>query len=473
MRELKLDLPEEPIPSDVLSVLQLHALNAPLLPNLKSLELKEATADLIPFIPLFLSHMTTNIEILFDTAPPAVMVASMIINLPKLCPRLESISLNPLPRDSTITNAASEMFLACNLEVLRHFLVDTPLTEEASQIVFQLPNLLGLWAIFTEPTSLLKVSLPGLTELDIEYHHGHDWLKAFHGTTLSKLTEVTFNPKCNQIGNLLESFESVALATSAAATISQFRVYTSCSWDPGYRSLLAFRQLKELVIEFSCHHGCSSRIDDDIVITLAQAMPKLETLQIGGAPCHVPSNVTIHGLIAFAHHCLDLSRLRIHFQTDSLIVALANEGTPSPPKSYLPREDCALAILEVGEIPIPHQYTLPAVLTLLHIFPQLRAIEYVNEDWAWVADTVGLSKKIDCLVRRSGKLHPLYLQLSVVTPRQYLRSMLRKWTVQTMHSSKSYPTPTHSSASYDCSNSSRSLLMEHYVGTSINLLEND
>ena len=126
VRELKLNLSEEPIPSSVLSVLQLRNLDEPLLPNLKLLELKEVAADSIPFIPLFLHQKTIDIEIRFDSDPPAVMVASMMINLPKLCPHAQKILLQPLPRDSTVTNAASEMLLTCNLGAPRLFQVDLP-----------------------------------------------------------------------------------------------------------------------------------------------------------------------------------------------------------------------------------------------------------------------------------------------------------------------------------------------------------
>ena len=89
VREIKLNLSEEPIPSSVLSVLQLRNLNESLLPNLKLLELKEVAADYIPFIPLFLHQKTIDIKIRFDSDSPTVMVASMMINLPRLSPRAE------------------------------------------------------------------------------------------------------------------------------------------------------------------------------------------------------------------------------------------------------------------------------------------------------------------------------------------------------------------------------------------------
>ena len=403
MRGLKMDLSQEPIPSDVLSVLQLRALNEPLFPNLKLLELDEVTSDIIPLVPLFLHHGMGKVEIKFKETPPAVMVAAMMVNLPKLCPHLQSVSLNPLPRDPTVIDAASEMILTCNLDALQYFLVDSPLTEKANQVIFQLPNLRMLWSVLTQSATLPDVSLPDLTAIDIEFHHDHGWLRAFRKATLTKLTEVNFRAECNQVGSFLEAFEDVALATSASTAISIFRFYTSCSWNPNYHSLLTFKQLKELVLEFSCDNGCSSRIDDEILIALTQAMPMLEILQIGGQPCHVPGGITTRGLIALAHHCPRLSKLRVHFQTNSLVLALAEETPQSSQEACFPRGDSALTTLEVGEIYIPQPHVFHVFLMLVRIFPRLRDIEYVDEGWKWVADSFTLAQRIDSLIHRSGK----------------------------------------------------------------------
>jgi hypothetical protein len=43
-------------------------------------------------------------------------------------------------------------------------------------------------------------------------------------------------------------------------------------------SLLTPKQLTELGIDFSCHDSRESRVDDDAIISPAQAMPKLKVL---------------------------------------------------------------------------------------------------------------------------------------------------------------------------------------------------
>ena len=137
MRELKVKFSDEPIPSDILSVLQLRTLSEPLLPNLQLLELKEAPAEIVPFIPLFLSHRTVDVTIQFTTTPPAAVIASMIVNLPTLCPCMQSVCLQPLAlEDSTITHAVSEMLLTCNLDTIQCFLVDSTLTEDGRRVVY-------------------------------------------------------------------------------------------------------------------------------------------------------------------------------------------------------------------------------------------------------------------------------------------------------------------------------------------------
>ena len=46
-----------------------------------------------------------------------------------------------------ITVAVSELLLAVNRDTLRHFRVDSPLTEEAREVIHKLPNLCGLTVI--------------------------------------------------------------------------------------------------------------------------------------------------------------------------------------------------------------------------------------------------------------------------------------------------------------------------------------
>jgi len=86
--------------------------------------------------------------------------------------------------------------------------------------------------------------------------------------TGNELTDSRSTPPV-YIGDPLGTFESIAPAASAQNTLSEFRFDTSRSWNPNYSTLLSFHQLKEGVILFSCKDGRSSRVDDDIVMSMA------------------------------------------------------------------------------------------------------------------------------------------------------------------------------------------------------------
>jgi len=392
--------------SEVLSVLQFRAFSEPLLPNLKTLELWSTTGDVIPFAPLFLSPITTVIDIGFNgSSLPKAVVASMVTTFPTLCPNLEQICLHSLPSDPVITAGVSGMLLATNRNTLRRFDVDSPLTEEGREAIFKLRDLRELSVVVERDTSLPSAVLPNLTHLKVTCDDGYDWLRMFHGATLGKLESVTFIFRSEQIGDFLGKFERVALAASVQNTLSRFTLHTLCSWNPNYSSLLPFTQMTRLYIDFSCDDGCSSNVDDDAIINLARAMPKLEYLHLGDAPCrHIPTGVTAKGLVVLAQHCPNLDFLCIHFQGASLSALPATAGTASGTESTAPRGDCALTELDVGEIPVPEQSVLVVALTLARIFPHIERIYCADRNWDKVMDKITLFREF---VDFSSKQPPL------------------------------------------------------------------
>ena len=385
------------------SALQLRTINEPLFPNLKTLALSYVAREFIPFIPLFLSPRTTTIAILsFESDFLTATIASTITAFPILCPNLQNITLHYLPRDPMITAAVSGILLTNHQNLLRHFWVDSPLTEEAREVVSKLPNLQHLSVVVERGTSLPPVVLPNLTEVSIKYDHDCDWLQMFHLAVLGKLETVTFRSGSEHIGDFLETFEMAALAASVQNTLSKFYHYASRSWNPNYSSLLQFAQLTILLVEFPCGNVCTSNVDDDIITNLARAMPRLETLQLGDVPCReILTSITVKGLAALAHRCPGLYTLRIHFQVTSL-------STPPTSTSYtrstVPQRDCALENLEVGDISIPEESVPMVALTLVQIFPHIDYIEGTDGNWDEVMDAICLSRQID---NCSGKEHPL------------------------------------------------------------------
>jgi len=390
MRELKSFSAQEFASVEVLSVIQLCTINEPLFPNLKSLFLCALEESFIPYIPLFLSPRITSILLMLSGSDlPTAVVVSMVTNLPTLCPDLQAISLYSLPKDPAVTAAVSGLLLDINQNTLQQLRVDSPLTTEASEVIYKLPNLCDLSVVIKRETPLPPALLPNLTDLTISCDNEGDWPQLFHGATLGKLKSVTFYPQSEQIGDFLEAFERVALSSSVQNTLSKFSLSASFPGSPNYYSLLPFTQMEDLEIEFSCDDGCSSKVDDDIIIKISQAMPKLRALRLGDVPCRqFTTGVTTKGLMALAHHCRSLACLRIHFQVASLCIPPATPEMGPYADSSPSWTSCDSLDLMVGEIPVPEESELMVALTLLRIFPRITIIYSDDEGWRKVDDAI-------------------------------------------------------------------------------------
>lgn len=309
------------------------------------------------------------------------------------------------------------MLLACDPNNLQEFSVFSLLTEEARKVLCKLPNLQVL------RTAVLKsipiAELPNLTTIDLTYRDGHHLLQGFRGAPLGKLQAIAFHAasKSTQIGNFLEDFQTVALLSSIQNTLSSFIFRTQQPWNPNYASLLEFKQLRWLEIEFSCSTGCSSRVDNDIVINLARAMPKLETLQLGKEPCDAITGITLKGLISLARYCPKLSRLCIHFRALGLAEAGTNLVAPHlyEHATPTPMTFSALTKLQVGEIPIRKQDCFAVALALVQIFPFILHIEYANLRWMKVLETIHLMKRIGGGIYHTSKLSLCHSCLPLLT----------------------------------------------------------
>ena len=409
------------LPSEVFAVLRSSTTGEPLSPNLRSLNLWTRIVASIPLIRSLLSPRTTDIRINFGCRfpPRTVPVALVITTFPALCPNLQRIRLDSLPRDPMITAAVSKLLLTPNRDALQQFRVESPLTEEARKVVYKLPNLCGLLVVGEGSAPLPTMVLPNLTKLVIVYNHDCDWLEGLRGATLGRLKSVTFRVRSEsaRIADFLEVFASVGLTIST--TLSTFRFYTFHSWRASYRPLLLFKQLRKLEITFSCEGGCSSTIDDDTITDMARAMPKLEYLELG-EPCGVPAGVTAEGLTVLANHCLHLSGLRIHFRVDSFHALPMIADTPRV-GTAAPRKECDLDFLGIGDIPLPEESMLVVTKTLVRIFPNLSTLDSADKNWKKVSDAIRFFR----ISGHSGK-KPLFTpprdNLSYTSPRTTLES---------------------------------------------------
>ena len=222
-------------------------------------------------------------------------------------------------------------------------------------------------------------------------------------------------PKTAPIGNFLEKFEGVALASSIQNTLLSFQFRTSESWNPNYSSLLVFKQLRRLRIEFSCCSGCPSRVDDGVVISLAQAMPGLEILQLGQIPCNARTGITLKGLVALAFYCSKLVDLCVHLRAWEFVEAITDPefSGPSGHSTTIPKTDCALTSLFVGETLIREEQIFPVALTLVQVFPRIINIEYTNRQWKKVKETIGFIKQIGICVHHMSMYNCTTLQTAL------------------------------------------------------------
>jgi len=405
MREfIQYSFPDPPSP-ETFSAIQLCTINEPLFPNLKTLKLTGIQGRLIPFIPLFFSPGITSITLGFKSNLPDAMIASAITTLSTLCSNLQDITLFNLPRSPVITAAVSGRLLIANRNTLQGFRADSALTEEASEVLYKLPNLRCLSVVTERETRLPSALLPSLTYLSIRCEDEDGWPRLFHGATLGKLEHVNFHLQSKQVGDFLGAFERAALSLSVRNTLSKFYIFAQHSWNPNYSSLLPFTQLVNLEIEIPCDDGCPSRVDDDIIISLSRAMPKLEILALGDPPCgQSTTGITTKGLLALAHRCPKLSSLCVHLRVASLGKPPGIPGMVPGAGPATPWKDCALAELIVGETPVPEGSATMIALTLLRIFPRLGSIIFRDGGWEEVENVINRSRETaDC----SGKQHPL------------------------------------------------------------------
>ena len=415
IRELRDHNAQRTLHFTVYHILRRYVFNGPLLPNLTTLDLRPVREPLISSIRSLVPPTITSISLgslAFSLSESGLVL--VIEDLPTNFPNVRDIIIRPLPRTPLITAAASKMFLTTNRNTLRRFHVDSPLTEEATEATYKSQNLCGLSVVIEKGTPMPSAPLPNLIHLQIRCDDGSDGLQLLRRVTSGKLKSVDFTIKSRPADDFLEAFKEAAFSSSIQDTLSAIRIVADWSWKPNYSSLLPFTRLVDLEIQTYCDDSCS-RVDDDIIIDLSRAMPKLESLKLGSGPCRkFTGGVTVEGLVALAYNCPNLSSLCVHFQVASLSDPPTGPDTTRNAGYPASWTGCALTELEVGEMPVPEGSAPMVALTLLRIFPRIKSMGSWGRGWGEVEDMICRSKQIvDC----SSKYHHLtILQNSSLTP---------------------------------------------------------
>ena len=154
-----------------------------------------------------------------------------------------------------VAAAVSRMLLVTNRNTLRRLYVDSPLTEEASEVLYKPLSLCDLSVVIERETSLPSASLPNLTRLKITCDNKDGWPRLLHGATFGRLESVSSTPESEQIEDFLGAFERAALSSFVQNALSQFCPLTSCSWNPDYSFPFPSTQMVDLLITPSCDDG--------------------------------------------------------------------------------------------------------------------------------------------------------------------------------------------------------------------------
>ena len=233
MRELKRYNPPGSLSSETFPTIRI---NEPFLPNLKTVVLTGIQGWFVPFIPLFLSPRITSITLGFEPDLPEATIASTITTLSALCSNLQEITLYNLPRSPVITAAISGGPLITDRNTLQRFRADSALTEDASKVLYKLPNLCGLTVFIERETPLPPASLPNLIDLTITCDDEDNWPRLFQGAILGKLEDINFYLQSKRIGDFLGAFERAALSSPVQNTLSKIYIFAQHSWNPNYSS---------------------------------------------------------------------------------------------------------------------------------------------------------------------------------------------------------------------------------------------
>ena len=177
-------------------------------------------------------------------------------------------------------------------------------------------------------------------------------------------------------------------ARRVRATLTCLEIHGWVSIDATFTSLFSlFSNLTTLFAQPRCADGCAFPLTDQDMVQLSAALPRLETLDLGG-PCPLGTcNTTVFCLLALSVHCKNLRRLMIHFNTTNLTndIQSLSEDPYFRDLGSLPTR-CHLMSFDAGGSPFPRPTSDEDITTiaagLIGIFPSLIDVHsYIGKNW--------------------------------------------------------------------------------------------
>jgi len=344
-------------PITLSSVVRLHCFRLFLFPHLKHINLHDPSRGWFPFLQ--------------DLGP----VAEVISCLPA---SLEHLSMRFGPRDrGLLEGAVSSFVLRCG-PPLRSFNSNTHLSEAALHHLMQLPNL-RCWVAFGEPPRTIpSLAFPSLEKLHLR-SGGLSWL---HLLT------------ARADGTLRDDLKSTAVVmkTNIKATLKFLSFPENTPVNPTLlSSILPFRNLVALYVGNDCCDTgdiCTFDLTDYDVENLADALPSIATVKLGGVCGFNSCRTTVASLLSISTRWLALTVLEIHFNTRTIagdIRRLIDRG------SRCDKPRCELERLCVGRLPlrVPEEDIGTVAMGFADIFPRLKHFQswddICDSNWECVA----------------------------------------------------------------------------------------
>jgi hypothetical protein len=320
-------------PSELaLELLRARFSNRRMLPNLRKLDWDNtcaATRDIKIILPLFISPFLTTIKLTLKNASHAQAAA------PLLAPAHNSLrSIYIAWKGPGLVQELSTLLLECNPNQLHEFNVDSPVPWKAFLYASQLPNLRH-WTIKPdgmEPpsgASLPTTMFPSLKSLLVKGIDADSiWLQSLariHSKRLETLGLDLENPVTAK--EVLPTAFKYLRSSGLHQTLKKLSIRPQ---GPDFfgleidgrtiEDLPPLNRLTVLDISFICGPDkCGPKLSDEALERLVKAVPNLESLFLGKAPCSRPVDNSIKSLVAIAKHCKRLEKLVIHINGEAVI----------------------------------------------------------------------------------------------------------------------------------------------------------
>ena len=274
-------------------------------------------------------------------------------------------------------------------ESLREFHSNLALSPEAVAHLVNLPNLRN-WTTEQKPprvTALFHNGIPGspisllpsLKSIQLRGDAALEWLPLFN-TTKNR------GPPSTVVGGNLSHLRYTHSTLPINSTLLS--------------KLLPLTDLVEVTLDLRCMSsgavGCASRFSDQDVEVLALALPKLEVLVLGEAPCGANTcSTTILSLLFLSIHCASLKQLNVHFRMTTIAMDVMAMVGYAYSHGLHQRPKCALGILVAGnQIPLLADYEFALVsMGISTIFPSLTRIQG-SRDWGSLTHLVTMCGKV-------------------------------------------------------------------------------